>query len=170
MRRRRVAYFRTEVWCRSDEPKRLWFSTAPGTRERPEDRSRKGEQLQEQPGRWGHCLLLQPRERTLSNGFSPGLGVDGELPGVKVDRAHCQGSRRQWAGGGGGREPGAPRKTSTLGAAAMLRAAQHVGTFLLGVCFAVRPGGHFCTRRLVGASRLRSRLHLPHQRDHAGNH
>jgi hypothetical protein len=31
-RRLRVAHFRTEVWCRSEQPNRLRFSTAPGTR------------------------------------------------------------------------------------------------------------------------------------------
>lgn len=41
-RRLRVAYFRTEVWSRSQEPSQSLFSTAPGTRERPEDRSREG--------------------------------------------------------------------------------------------------------------------------------
>ena len=46
-RRLRVAYFGTEVWCRSDEPNRLWFPAAPGTRGRPENRSRNEEQVQE---------------------------------------------------------------------------------------------------------------------------
>ena len=155
----RVAYFRTEVWCRSDEPKRLWFSTAPGTRERPEDRSRKGEQLQEQPGRWGHCFLLQPRERTLSKRVQPrlgrrrraarGEGRPGPLPGLSAPVG--RGRRRSGARGapedvntGCGRKSLLPPSTLEHSCSACASRSAPEVTSSCGAWSALLGSGHGC--------------------------